>query len=385
MSKPQPMRRQQDEQVCGSRRRVELTAPLRVLGGARAAVQTVARAAMVQANEVAMLMSVAAMTPLRLVGGGFEPASSLSPHMKARPAPTTHPVLLVHGLGGTKSSWSVIAQTLSARGLTVDAIAYTPIGTSVEQLADQLVAEVKRILSRTGADKVHLVGHSLGGVVIAQAIADGGLNGLVDTVVTLGSPFGGSPWAGLLPFVEIVRALRPGSPLLRRLASAPVPDGVRWLAVTAALDIIVPGMRSVPTHAQVETITVNGVGHLGMLLSRQVIGCITAALSAHESAAADCQEALCNRRIHESAAAALTDEAVSAAVAGRTAAGRDSVCTLRRLVGGVLRTGPGDDRMPSRAERGGDPLQRCRGHPFVRCARSQSEKLSPTVGCAQRR
>jgi triacylglycerol lipase len=286
MSKPQPMRRQQDERVCGSRRRVELTAPLRVLGGARAAVQTVARAAMVQANEVAMLMSVAAMTPLRLVGGGFEPASSLSPHIKARPAPTTHPVLLVHGLGGTKSSWSVIAQTLSARGLTVDAIAYTPIGTSVEQLADQLVAEVKRILSRTGADKVHLVGHSLGGVVIAQAIADGGLNGLVDTVVTLGSPFGGSPWAGLLPFVEIVRALRPGSPLLQRLASASVPDGVRWLAVTAALDIIVPGMRSVPTHAQVETITVNGVGHLGMLLSRHVIGCITAALSAHESAAA---------------------------------------------------------------------------------------------------
>ena len=238
-------------------------------------------------------MSVAAMTPLRLVGGGFEPASSLSPHIKARPAPTTHPVLLVHGLGGTKSSWSVVAQTLSARGLTVDAITYAPLGTSVEQLADQLVTEVQRILSRTGADKVHLVGHSLGGVVIAQAIADGGLNGLVDTVVTLGSPFGGSPWAGLLPFVEIVRALRPGSPLLRRLASAPVPDGVRWLAVTAALDIIVPGMRSVPTHAQVETITVNGVGHLGMLLSRQVIGCITAALSASESAAAAARRCVC--------------------------------------------------------------------------------------------
>jgi triacylglycerol lipase len=286
MSKPQPMRRQQDVQVCASRRRVELTAVRRVLRGARAAVQTVAHAAMVQANEVAMLTSVAAITPLRLVGGGFEPASSLSPQLKARTAPTTRPVLLVHGLGGTKSSWSVIAQTLSARGLTVDAITYAPLGTSVEQLADQLVAEVERILSRTGADKVHLVGHSLGGVVIAQAIADGGLDGLVDTVVTLGSPFGGSPWAGLLPFVEIVRALRPGSQLLQRLASAPVPDGVRWLAVTAALDIIVPGLRSVPSHAQVETITVNGVGHLGMLLSRQVIECITAALSAHESAAA---------------------------------------------------------------------------------------------------
>jgi triacylglycerol lipase len=287
MSTPRPMRRQQDEQVCGSPRRVALRAALRVLGGARGAVHTMAGAAMVQANEVAMLMSVAAMAPLRLVGGSFESASGLTPYMKARTAPTTRPVLLVHGLGGTKSSWSLIAQTLSARGLTVDAITYAPLRTSVEQLADRLVAEVERILSRTGADKVHLVGHSLGGVVIAQAIADGGLDGLVDTVVTLGSPFGGSPWAGLLPFLEIVRALRPGSPVLQRLAAAPVPDGVRWLAVTAALDIIVPGLRSVPSHARVETVTVNGVGHLGMLLSHQVIGCITAALSARESAAAE--------------------------------------------------------------------------------------------------
>jgi triacylglycerol lipase len=67
---------------------------------------------------------------------------------------------------------------------------------------------------------------------------------------------------------------------LRRVAAAPLPDGVRWLSVTAALDIIVPGLRSVPTHAQVETITFDGVGHLGMLLSRQVIGCIAAALCA---------------------------------------------------------------------------------------------------------
>jgi pimeloyl-ACP methyl ester carboxylesterase len=241
---------------------------------------------MVQANEAAMLVSVAATAPLRLVGGGFEPGIGLSPHMKARTAPATRPVLLVHGFGGTKSSWSLVAQILSARGLTVGAITYAPLGTSVEQLADQLVAEVERMVSRTGADKVHLVGHSLGGIVIAQAIADGGLDGLVDTVVTLGSPFGGSPWAGLLPFLEIVRALRPGSPLLQRLASAPVPDGVRWLAVTAGLDIIVPGMRSVPSHTQVEIVTVDGVGHLGMLLSSEVIGSITAALSAHEQAAA---------------------------------------------------------------------------------------------------
>ena len=189
-------------------------------------------------------------------------------------------MLLVHGFGGGKSSWSVIARTLSARGLTVDAITYPPFGTSVEQLAERLVVKVERTLSQTGAEQVHLVGHSLGGVVIAQAIAGGRLTGLVDTVVTLGSPFGGSPWAKLLPFGAIVPALRENSPLLRRLASASIPDDVRWLAFSAALDMIVPGVRSIPAQAQVETITVSGVGHLGMLLNRRVVGHIAAALPA---------------------------------------------------------------------------------------------------------
>jgi pimeloyl-ACP methyl ester carboxylesterase len=77
-------------------------------------------------------------------------------------------------------------------------MSYPPLGTSVEQPAEQLVAEVETILCATGADKVHLVGHSLGGVVIAQAITDRRLDGRVDTAIILGSPCGGSPWAAVV-------------------------------------------------------------------------------------------------------------------------------------------------------------------------------------------
>ena len=70
---------------------------------------------------------------------------------------------------------------------------------------------------------------------------------------------------------------------MRRLATASVPVGVRWLAVTAALDIIVPGARSVPAHVDVETIMFDGIGHLGMLISRRVVGYIVAALPAQGS------------------------------------------------------------------------------------------------------
>ena len=87
---------------------------------------------------------------------------------------------------------------------------------------------------------------------------------------------------GLMAALVAMAPLREGSPLLRRLAAAPLPDGVRWLAFTATADIIVPGFRSVPPHPEVETITVGGVGHNGMLLNRQVVGRIVAALPAPE-------------------------------------------------------------------------------------------------------
>jgi pimeloyl-ACP methyl ester carboxylesterase len=124
---------------------------------------------------------------------------------------------------------------------------YSPWASSVDELAARLVDTVEDLLAVTGADKVHLVGHSLGGVIIAQALTRDRLAGRVDLVVRLGSPFGGTRWAGL-PVAALVRALRPGSPLLRRLAAAPAPAGVRWLAFASTVDPIVPPDRAVPAN-----------------------------------------------------------------------------------------------------------------------------------------
>jgi triacylglycerol lipase len=280
MLEAQTIRQHSCAEVCGARR--YLTPHVGATGAARRVIRAIGRAAMVQTYELAMMAAAAATLPLHLVNpvhGNAEPLRDL-PATQAHVACVTRPVLLVHGFCGAKSSWALVARSLRTRGLTVDAITYAPFGNSVEQLADRLVAEVERMLSRTGADKVHLVGHSLGGVVIAHSIAGGRLNGLVDAVITLGSPFGGSPWAYLLPFGAIVPALRGDSPLLRCLAATPAPEGVRWLAFSGAQDIVVPGLRSVPVHARVESIRVNGVGHLGMLMSHQVVGRIADALSA---------------------------------------------------------------------------------------------------------
>ncbi len=203
-----------------------------------------------------------------------------APSPAARREPVAPPVLLVHGLGGTTSDWIAVARELRATGLNVAAISYRSFGTSLEQLAEELADAVMSLQSETGADKVHLVGHSLGGVVIAQALADGLLTGRVDCVVTLASPFGGSPWASLLPVGAVVRALRQGSPQLGRLARAHAPGDIRWLAITAGVDMIVPRGRSHPAHREVETVEVHGAGHMGLLQNPQAIRQVVRAICA---------------------------------------------------------------------------------------------------------
>lgn len=243
----------------------------------------IGRAVIAQTLELGLMTVVAALAPLlRAAQEDNRTVGALGPAKAC--AASARPVLLVHGYVGTKSGWFALARALRERGVTVHAMSYSSFGTSVEQLAEQLEAEVVSLQSETGADKVHLVGHSLGGVVIAQAFADGRLSGQVDKVVTIAAPFGGSPWARLLPLGGVVGALREGSPLLRRLAVAPAPEGVQWLAFTAALDIIVPGRRAMPAHAEAQTVAVDDVGHLGLLLSRQVVSRIVAALPSHEPA-----------------------------------------------------------------------------------------------------
>ena len=52
------------------------------------------------------------------------------------------------------------------------------------------------------------------------------------------------------------------------------------MAFTAAFDVVVPSLRGVPAHADAETIEVRHVGHLGLLVSQQVIGHIADAMPA---------------------------------------------------------------------------------------------------------
>src|SRR4051812_10400795 len=134
------------------------------------------------AREVIVTSAAALGTPLRMVsalaaGSGAPAAQAPIAHVVEQ---TSLPVVLVHGFAASPTCWFALRRALRREGRTVASFAYSPWASSVDELADRLTDTVLDLLAVTGADKVHLVGHSLGGVIIAQALTRRRLAGRVD-------------------------------------------------------------------------------------------------------------------------------------------------------------------------------------------------------------
>ncbi len=85
-----------------------------------------------------------------------------------------HPVLLVHGFGGDLATWALNQEAL-ADGRTVHAFdlpAHGGTAPSDAQATDELADVTGALLDALGVDRVHLVGHSLGGAVALLAAAN---------------------------------------------------------------------------------------------------------------------------------------------------------------------------------------------------------------------
>jgi pyruvate dehydrogenase E2 component (dihydrolipoamide acetyltransferase) len=81
------------------------------------------------------------------------------------------PVVLVHGYGGDKNSWLFVQQPLAEDGHRAIALDLPGHGASGKDVGDgslrTLTESVTGFLDALGIDRAHLVGHSLGGAVVA--------------------------------------------------------------------------------------------------------------------------------------------------------------------------------------------------------------------------
>lgn len=110
-------------------------------------------------------------------------------------------VILVHGLTSTPSTWQFMVNdfSLTKQPYQVWVFGY-PSSVGLDDAAIALANQLENISS--GMDRIHLVGHSLGGMIIQQAVTFGDWNKMsfvkkVKKAIMVGTPNKGSPPAEL--------------------------------------------------------------------------------------------------------------------------------------------------------------------------------------------
>jgi pimeloyl-ACP methyl ester carboxylesterase len=97
------------------------------------------------------------------------------------------PVLVIHGLWNQGPESVLLRQRLQADGFRPEALRYASVAGHV----DEIVARIAEQVTALGPGPVHLVGHSLGGIMILNTLEQHP-DLSAGRIVLLGSPVGGS-------------------------------------------------------------------------------------------------------------------------------------------------------------------------------------------------
>jgi len=229
------------------------------------------------AVECAATTLLGLATPLALRRGRARPLDPGDP----RP-----PVVLLHGYAQHPANFLWLARRLRRDGWRhLYTVAHLPMGGDIGRSAQRLGEALDRIRRASGASRVDIVAHSMGGLVARAYIRARGTASGVGRLVTLGTPHQGTEVFARLQLDPMVRQMRPGSPLLAGLAADdPVPQLVDCISIYSADDaVVVPPSRAYyPGAFNVE---VRGLGHMSLLFSRRVYALVRENLAAERSPA----------------------------------------------------------------------------------------------------
>ncbi len=81
-------------------------------------------------------------------------------------------VVLIHGLGGNRSDMWRLGRRLRCAGYQIRKIGYWSIGQRIEPLVERLKELLEEMENTSSVEGVHLVGHSMGGIIARGALAD---------------------------------------------------------------------------------------------------------------------------------------------------------------------------------------------------------------------
>jgi pimeloyl-ACP methyl ester carboxylesterase len=207
-----------------------------------------------------------------LVGRGRHDLQGLTPEQRgllhhAVEAAAT-PILLVHGIIDNHAIFTVMDRALRRRGFqTLATYDYGLLTQNIPRAALRLGEAIERLSAATGYERIHVIGHSLGGLIARYFAQRLGGDRQIHTLVTLGTPHHGTQLAWAAPLLPLVRQLTPGSPVIRELAEPAPGCSTRFIAFYSDIDhLVVPGRNARIDHPDlnVQNIAAPGVGHLSM-------------------------------------------------------------------------------------------------------------------------
>ncbi|MBZ4323117.1 alpha/beta fold hydrolase [Streptomyces sp. SCA2-4] len=193
------------------------------------------------------------------------------------------PVLLLHGFVDNRSVFVLLRRSLLRHGWRqVAALNHSLLTRDLRTAAAAVGRYVEEFRARTGAARIDVVGHSLGGLVARYYVQRLGGDAAVRRLVTLGTPHAGTRVAPPMSVHPLVRQMRPGSDVLTELA-APAPGcRTRFVGFWSDLDqVMVPVETARLDHPDlmVRNIRVSGVGHLALPVHPTVVAGIRLALA----------------------------------------------------------------------------------------------------------
>ena len=206
---------------------------------------------------------------------------------RIHPGSDAPPVLLLHGYGCNSGYWSHLVPRLDAARISHASVDLEPLTGDIDGYAPLVQRAVEALCAATGADRVVIAAHSMGGLV-ARAWMRACGSARVARVITLGTPHHGTCLAAFglgLNAAQMRREGRPGSEppecaWLRALAQGE--DAAARALVTSIYshhdNIIAPQTSSVLPGAR--NLAFGGVGHVALGRNPRVLDALMGEIAA---------------------------------------------------------------------------------------------------------
>ncbi len=185
-------------------------------------------------------------------------------------------VLMVHGFMSNSGIWWWLARQLRRHGgVGVDSLNLTPVFGDIERYLPQLNQRIAQLRAR-GAERILLVGHSMGGLVcrtwLHDHVADGKTaDGLRCSLLTLCTPWQGTRMARLLPGRNLSQMTHQSAWGKARLRT---PDFPAMSMYSAHDNVVIPYTSGIDEH--IDSTELHALGHLSVLFDRRIAAAIVA-------------------------------------------------------------------------------------------------------------